>query len=93
MRPHWQVPNTASSLLYYGSGQTFGGFNIPGFPEDALTLSQLPANLVAAAEAIVEAEGITNPNLVDAAVIDLLVTGDPNSVFSSRERAGSRASC
>ena len=79
----WQVQSSPQSLLYYGTGQTFDGFNIPGFPEDALTLSQLPANLVAAAEAIVEAEGITNPNLVDAAVIDLLVTGDPNSVFST----------
>ena len=38
---------------------------------------------MSAAEAIVRAEGITNPNLIDAAVIDLLVTGDPNSAFST----------
>jgi hypothetical protein len=79
----WQVPNTSSSLLYYTAGQSPSTFLIPGFPENALTLSQLPASLVAAAEAIVEAEGITNPNLIDAAVIDLLATGNPNSVFST----------
>ncbi|HEY1935546.1 MAG TPA: VWD domain-containing protein [Acetobacteraceae bacterium] len=79
----WSVPSAGSSLLYYGGGESFGGFDIPGFPDNALELNQLPANLVAAAEAQVEAEGITNPNLIDAAVIDLLVTGNANSVFAS----------
>ena len=79
----WQVPDQADSLLYYADGQTPETFIVPGFPADAVKRSQLPTSIVSAVEATVEAEGITDPNLVDAAVIDRLVTGDPNSVFPS----------
>jgi Hint domain/von Willebrand factor type D domain len=77
----WAVSNQADSLLYYAAGQNPDTFVIPGFPYNALSLSQLPANIVATAEAVIEAEGITDPNLINAAALDLLVTGDPNSLF------------
>ena len=50
----WSVQSSPDSLLDYGSGESFGGFGIPGYPSDALQLTQLPANIVAAAESIVE---------------------------------------
>lgn len=64
-------------------GQTTATFTDTSFPSDVPELGQLPASVVAAPEQVLEATGITDPNLIQAAVISLLVTGDPNSVFAS----------
>ena len=78
----WRVTD-ATSLLNYGNGQTTATFTDTNFPSDVLQLDSLPASVVAAAEQVVRAAGITDPNLIEAAVIDLLVTGNPSAVFGS----------
>jgi hypothetical protein len=78
----WRITDP-TSLLNYGSGQTTATFTDTSFPADVLQLDQLPASVVAAAELIAEQAGITDPNLIQAAAIDLLVTGNPNAVFAS----------
>ena len=78
----WRVTD-ASSLFHYAAGETTATFTNSLFPADALALSSLPPGVVAAAEALVRAAGITDPNLINAAIIDLLVTGDPNAVLGS----------
>ena len=78
----WRVTD-ATSLLNYAPGENTATFTDTSFPADALDLTTLPAAVVAAATAQVEAAGITDPNLIHAAIIDLLVTGDPNAIIGS----------
>jgi hypothetical protein len=78
----WRVTD-ATSLFSYAPGETTATFTDTHFPGDAIDLATLPAAVVAAATAQVEAAGITDPNLIHAAIIDLLVTGDPNVIIGS----------
>ncbi len=78
----WRITD-ATSLLNYGTNQTTATFTDTSFPSDVLALDQLPASVVAEAELLARQAGITDPNLIQAAAIDLLVTGDPNAVFAS----------
>jgi hypothetical protein len=74
----WRVTD-ATSILDYGAGETTATFTDKNFPADGgLTLADLPADLVAQAKAAAVAAGITDPNLIDAAALDFIVTGDPN---------------
>ena len=78
----WRITQPAS-LLNYAIGQTTTTFTDTSFPADVLQLDQLPASVVAEAEQLAEQAGITDPNLIQAAAIDLLVTGNPSAVFAS----------
>jgi VCBS repeat-containing protein len=71
----WRVSN-AESLFVYGPGEDTDDFQVLNFPPVPLDLASLPTALVAAAAAQVAAAGITDPFLAQAAILDLLLTGD-----------------
>ena len=77
----WRVTGS-SSLMDYLAGQNTGTFTDANFPADAVNVGSLPAAITQVAEQEAIAAGITNPNLQAAAVIDLLVTGNPNAALS-----------
>jgi Ca2+-binding RTX toxin-like protein len=72
----WRVTD-ANSLFVYGPGQGTSDFQVLNFPPVPLRISELPTALVAAAAAQVAAAGITDPFLAEAAILDILLTGDP----------------
>jgi Hint domain len=78
----WRITD-ATSLLTYPNGQNTETFSDASFPQDQLNLLSLPANVITAAEQVVENAGVTDPALLQAGVTDLLATGDPNSVVAS----------
>ena len=82
----WRI-DQAGSLFDYAAGQSTASFTDSNFPADAIQLASLPANLVAQAEALVAAAGITNPAQAQAAALDYLATG--NLAFVSTDGAPS----
>jgi hypothetical protein len=78
----WRVAQ-GSSLMDYGTGQTTGTFTDLNFPNDSASITTLPSNVAAAAEALVAAAGITNPAIAQGAVEDYLATGDPSFITSA----------
>jgi hypothetical protein len=77
----WRITQ-ANSLLDYGAGQTTATFTDTNFPNDAISLADLPAALVAQAASVVAAAGITNPAEAAAAELDYIATGDLSFVNS-----------
>jgi von Willebrand factor type D domain len=80
----WRLTQ-AASLLDYGSGQTTGSFTDLNYPTDAQPLSLFPPELVAQAQSLVAAAGITNPALQQAAVEDYLLTGDKSFITADAQ--------
>ena len=70
----WRVTQP-TSLLDYGPGQTTATFTDTTYPGEPVTLSSFPDQAVQAAEALASQAGITDPNLLQAAAFDYLVTG------------------
>ena len=68
------TPDT--SLFTYGAGEDTGFFTDTGFPAGAISLGDLPDELVAMAEAFAADAGITDPLLLEAAILDFALTGD-----------------
>ena len=64
----------------YVAGQTTATFTDDNFPADAVNVDNLPAAILQQAELEVQQAGITDPNQQAAAVLDLLVTGNPNAL-------------
>ena len=77
----WRVGG--GSLFDYEAGETTGSFDIPGFPATPVDLASLPPALVAAARAAAQANGITDPAVIDAAALDYLLTGDSGFLDSA----------
>ncbi len=75
----WRVTD-ATSLFDYASGQDTETFTNTQYPRQILTLADFPANLVAAAAALVAAAGITDPSLAQAAEFDYITMGDPGFI-------------
>jgi Ca2+-binding RTX toxin-like protein len=71
----WRVTD-ADSLFVYADGESTDDFQRLDFPPSPLSLDGFPADRVAAARAVVEAAGITDPFLQQAAILDLLLTGE-----------------
>lgn len=71
----WRVTD-ANSLFVYDLGQGTDDFQVLNFPPVPLRISDLPTAQVAAAAAQVAAAGITDPFLAEAAILDILLTGD-----------------
>lgn len=71
----WRVTD-GDSLFTYAPGEGTADFQRPDFPPAPLRLSDLPPAVVAAATAAVEAAGITDPLLKEAAILDLVLTGE-----------------
>ena len=55
-------------------------FQDTSYPRGHITVSDLPADIRAAAEAAVQAAGITDPVIAEAAVLDFALTGDPTFI-------------
>jgi hypothetical protein len=75
----WRITQ-ANSLLDYGPNQTTGTFTDLNFPGDALSLANLPQNVVNQAAAAVAAAGVTDPNLTADAELDYIATGDTSFI-------------
>ena len=83
----WRVTDS-SSLFDYAAGQTTQTFTDPQYPRTILTLADFPADLVAAAEAVVRAAGITDPTLIKNAAFDYITMGDPSFITEDATVAG-----
>ncbi len=73
----WRV-SQAESLFDYGTGETTDTFTDRTFPDAPVTPADLPADVRAAATAQCNAAGVVLPDLLDACVVDVGVTGDPS---------------
>ena len=82
----WRVTD-ADFILDYGPGQTTATFTDTNFPDDAISLADLPQQVVAAAAAVVAAAGITDPTVAQGAELDYLATGDLSFVTSAAQLA------
>jgi len=89
----WRVTQ-ATSLLDYGPGQTTATFTDASYPGTSLSIASFPTIAVAAATQLVQAAGITDPGLQQAAIYDYLVTGDPSvvSVEANLQQQGASTS-
>jgi Ca2+-binding RTX toxin-like protein len=86
----WRVTDL-TSLFDYGPGETTATFTDLDFPAAAVTISDLPADLVAQAAAAVTAAGVTDPAQIEAAIIDLILTGNPAFVASAAQQPAAAA--
>ena len=82
----WRVTPT-TSLFDYLPGQTTATFTDKDFPFDAVSLSNLPSNLIAAASTLVAADGITDPGIAQSAELDYIATGDPIFINAAQQVA------
>ena len=85
----WRV-SQGSSLFDYVNDQNADSFNVPGFPPNPVTLSDLPSSVVSAAAAQVAAAGITDPGLAQAAELDLIATGNADAAISAVQQIATR---
>ena len=85
----WRIPAGTQGLFDYGAGETTDSFTDLNFPGDTISLSQLEASdpgLVQAAQAAVQAAGITDPGLQLDAELDLIVTGDAGAIDATENQ-------
>ena len=84
----WRVTQD-SSLFDYNAGETTATFTNLSFPRQALTLSDLPADLVAQAASAVGAAGIADPNVAAGAELDYIATNDPSFIAGASQSTSS----
>lgn len=75
----WRVSDV-NSLFTYQNGQTTEDFTDRSFPLVDISIDELPANLLAEATAVVDAAGITDSLLREAAILDYALTQDESFV-------------
>lgn len=91
-RDDWRVSDEADSLFTYGPGESLDGFYLPNYPTAMISLDDFDADAIAAAQAAVEAGGLTPGTLFfDNAVLDLLLTGDESYIESAAGAAETTA--
>ncbi len=71
----WRITD-ATDLFDRGAGETTADWQDPSYPRGVITVDDLPADVRAAAEARALAAGITDPVLLEAAILDFALTGD-----------------
>ena len=71
----WRVTDQ-TSLFDYGQGETTATYTDRSFPRQVLSVDALPEALRQRAEALLDAAGITDPALRQAALLDVALTGD-----------------
>ncbi|MCT4554418.1 MAG: tandem-95 repeat protein [Pelagimonas sp.] len=74
----WRV-DAGNTLFDYSAGEGTADVTDLNFPAGLMQISDFPADAIAAATAVVDDLGITNPHLRDAAILDILITGDPGN--------------
>ena len=78
----WRI-NDADSFFTYETGMGTADFTDTSFPRGVVQISDFPQEAIDAATAIVDAQGISNPFLRDAAILDVLISGDPGLAEAS----------
>ncbi len=71
----WRITQE-ESLFDYEEGQSTDTFQITDFPTQVISVDDLPEDLVAEAEALLDDAGVTDPILRDQAIVDIVLTGD-----------------
>ncbi|MBI2375581.1 MAG: VWD domain-containing protein [Deltaproteobacteria bacterium] len=79
----WRVMTADPPLFDYGPGEDTSTFTDLAFPNSYVTSASLTPEQRAAAEAACRAGGVTAPDLLEACILDLGVTGDSGFVDSS----------
>ncbi len=69
----WRIPNLSESLFVYLSGESFGGFDLLGFPSNTPTISEADRTR---ARGICDAAGVTNPFTLEGCITDVALTND-----------------
>ncbi|MBN8455469.1 VWD domain-containing protein [Accumulibacter sp.] len=82
----WRITQS-ESLFDYAAGETTSSFGGSGCPLQKTSLASLPPDKVAAAIALLDAAGITDPALREAAILDYVLTGDPSFIASAGQVA------
>ncbi|MEP4194439.1 MAG: Calx-beta domain-containing protein [Aliishimia sp.] len=72
----WEVTDVERNF----SDAEDAGFFPDGFPAAKISITDLPASILAAAEAAVDLAGITDPILRENAILDFALTGDDNFI-------------
>ena len=80
--------NGKDSLFTYGDGEDTSTFTLADFPAGDFDISDLPADVLAAAEAAADAAGITDPVLREAAILDFALTGEDDFLESAAGSPG-----
>lgn len=83
----WRITE-AQALFDRAPGETTADYQDSSYPRGHVTVEDLPADIRAAAEAAVEAAGITDPAIVENAVLDYALTGDLSLVTSAASLTG-----
>ncbi|MCB1954378.1 MAG: FG-GAP repeat protein [Rhodocyclaceae bacterium] len=89
----WRV-TADTSLFDYAPGLGTEDFQDRSFPRAQVTLDDIPADILAWAEAIVDSYGIDDPIARKAAILDVALTGNPQyaeSTFNMQEAITSEA--
>ncbi|MDR9394281.1 MAG: Ig-like domain-containing protein, partial [Roseovarius sp.] len=78
----WRITEDMA-LFDRADGETTADFQDDSYPRVVLTLDDLPPQVVANATSIVDAAGIEDPILRDAAILDVALTSDPSFADSA----------
>ena len=78
----WRVTDQ-SSLFDYPDGEATSDKTDLNFPLGVLRIEDFPQDLIDAASALVDEQGIDNPFLRDAAILDYLLTGDKELIIGA----------
>ncbi|NNE52472.1 MAG: DUF4214 domain-containing protein [Sulfitobacter sp.] len=87
----WRITEP-EALFDRAPGETTSNYQDSSYPRGYITVDDLPADIRAAAEAEVQAAGITNPIIAENAVLDFALTGDLSFVTGATMLAGSPTS-
>ncbi|MCB1968300.1 MAG: VWD domain-containing protein, partial [Candidatus Accumulibacter sp.] len=83
----WRITQ-AESLFDYRAGESTATFSGDNCPIQKTTRASLPADKVAEATALLDAAGITDPALREAAILDYALTCDPSFISSAGQAGG-----
>ncbi len=83
----WRITEP-QALFDRAAGETTADYQDASYPRGHVTVEDLPADIRAAAEAAVEAAGITDPVVAQNAILDFALTGDMSLVTSAAGLTG-----
>ncbi|WP_297767970.1 VWD domain-containing protein [uncultured Roseovarius sp.] len=82
----WRITDD-TALFDRAEGETTADFQDDSFPRVILTLDDLPPQVLANATAIVDASGLTDPILREAAILDVALTSNSSFATSATQLA------
>lgn len=78
----WRITQE-ESLFHYEEGESTATFTIEGFPSEYRTTASLSEDVRSDAEELCRATGITRPEILDACILDVGVTGDLDFAYQA----------